>query len=183
MRLLCIQNGLLQQHCTNQGRRRLVACSVAFRVLGAENDHVSCRLPVRRCWIRHDAAWCRKGLRGSESTIEGGGRPHCMSPPSQRIAPALRQKCLPGRANTAWPSAYPGGGRAAEQQSSRAAEQQNGTASTLSHKGTTRRGAEPRYDIEGKSEGEGEGEGEGQGTKGANAKVDANAEADGGCGC
>jgi hypothetical protein len=123
MRLLCIQNGLLQQHCTNQGRRRLVACSVAFRVLGAENDHVSCRLPARRCWIRHDAARCRKGLRGSESMREGGGRPHCKAAWCRRPRSESHPHC--GRSAFRGEQTRLGLGRSWRGQSSRAAEQQN----------------------------------------------------------
>jgi len=84
----------------------------------------------------------------------------------------------PGASKHGLASADPGGGRAAEQQNGRTAQQAPSSTQTTAQR-NNEEGAEPRYDIEGKSEGEGEG----QGTKGANAKADANAEADGGCGC
>lgn len=133
MRLLCIQNGLLQQHCTNQGRRRLVACSVAFRVLGAENDHVSCRLPARRCWIRHDAAgccWVQERASWQRIVDRGGVGVRSARRPAVAALVANRTRTAAevpsGRANTAWHRPILAG------QDSRTAGQQNGTAPSLS---------------------------------------------------
>lgn len=139
MRLLCIQNGLLQQHCTNQGRRRLVACSVAFRVLGAENDHVSCRLPARRCWIRHDTARCCwvQERASWQRIVErgGGGRPLCKAACGRRPRSESHPHC--GRSafrasKHGLASAYPGGA-GQQQQDSRTAERHSTLSLSLLH--------------------------------------------------